>query len=145
MEYNETYSKHRLVDIININEAEIAELKDKLKYLENSIVRHACGDCANYGDCKTNPKECEYADFTDNKAQLAQAKDKLSRRNKQIKDLKAKLNDVSPMQMQAFSKYSGSCHICYGKNWQDCKCLDGNNCQQSDKKNGICLTCGKDV
>ena len=28
---------------------------------------------------------------------------------------------------QVYSKYSSSCYICGGKNWQDCKCLEGDN------------------
>ena len=32
------------------------------KYKYDDTIKHPCGDCAYYGDCKELPEECEYAD-----------------------------------------------------------------------------------
>jgi len=33
---------------------------------------------------------------------------------------------------QIESNYNGICHICFGENWQDCKCLEGDNPNQNE-------------
>lgn len=30
---------------------------------QDILCYHPCGDCIYYGDCKSNPEECEYSDM----------------------------------------------------------------------------------